>query len=96
MDEALPPTTTPPTDPIAAVRAALEKLGINLQQFNPRIDQNPIRFAGQEYNYPLLRVDLPKETVGFHLDGVMRDPMMTAINIAGMLGRPVMNIPAAS
>lgn len=80
-------------DPVAAVRAALERLGLNPQQFNMRIDQNPIRFADRQYDYPLLRVDLPNESVGFHLESVMRDPMTTAINISGMMGRPVMNIP---
>ena len=83
-------------DPLAAVRAALEQLGLNPQQFNLRIDQNPIRFADRQFDYPLLRADLPNESVGFHLESVIRDPMMTAMNISGMMGRPVMNIPQVS
>lgn len=92
-----PPVTPPPTvedDPVAAVKAALARLGIDSSTFNPRIDQNEIRFADRRYNYPLLRMELNGESVGFHLEGVMRDPMMTACNIAQMIGRPVISIPS--
>lgn len=92
QNDTVGPNTVAP-DPVAAVRAALERLGLNPQQFNMRIDQNPIRFGDRQYDYPLLRVDLPNESVGFHLESVMRDPLTTAMNISGMMGRPVMNIP---
>lgn len=92
-----PPAATPPPDAnaqlVSQVSAALESVGLSPAEFNLRVGAMEIVFPGRPtYDYPVLWANIQGKETAFYLQGAMQNPGMVAINISGMMGRPVMHL----
>jgi hypothetical protein len=91
--EEAPVNPVPPnTELLTQVRAALNDVGLNPDQYNLRVGSLTISYPNiPTYEYPVLFADINGQTAGFYLNGVAQNPAMFAVNVSSMLGRPVMH-----
>jgi hypothetical protein len=90
-------TPAPAPDPnaqlISRVSDALRTIGWNPDDFNLQVGAIEIVFPGKPtYDYPVLWANLGGTRTPFYLQAAMQNPSMVAINISGMMGRPVMHL----
>jgi len=87
------PEPDPNTQLISRVSEALQSVGLDPAQFNLNVGAMEIVFPGKPtYDYPVLWANVNGQQTGFYLQGAMQNPGMVAINISGMMGRPVMHL----
>lgn len=95
----VPRNTETPTAPdantelIARVGEALQSIGLDPAEFNLRVGAIEIVFPNKPtYDYPVLWANVSGTETPFYLQGAMQNPGMVAINISGMMGRPIMHL----
>jgi hypothetical protein len=87
------PAPNPNAQLVSRVGEALTSIGLDPAQFNLRVGAMEIVFPGlPTYDYPVLWANIGGSEMPFYLQAAMQNPSMVAMNISGMMGRPVMHL----